>query len=389
MLQATHLFKNLALKSKFHTRSQPLLKASIMEMPAMSPTMTEGGIVEWKFKPGEAFNSGDVLLEVETDKATIDVEALDDGVMGKIVIDNGAKGIKVGSPIAVLAEEDDDLSAIDFDALLNSKKPAAAPAAKEAPKKQAPKKEAKKVETPVSTPKPVASKKSEPISADGIFSKANKNQVLYPSVASLLHQNHISEAKALEEIPATGPNGRLLKGDVLLYLNKIDKDNYIKLNKFIQKNSVLDLSNIQLRQPAVPEKKPEPVVLQLEKVVKSTSKSIDEILKDLQKQVHAPKQQQPSVFNDPIFEELISTRYAEPIFNYKFTLSQVTKAAPKTEQYDLFDDLIGASVTNNVLSTPVNDSNDLKLNISVDLGINPKQDVLNKANDFISKVNNL
>lgn len=387
MLQATHLFKNLALKSKFHTRSQPLLKASIMEMPAMSPTMTEGGIVEWKFKPGEAFNSGDVLLEVETDKATIDVEALDDGVLGKIVIDNGAKGIKVGSPIAVLAEGDDDLSAIDFDALLNSKKPAAAPA-KEAPKEEAPKKEAKKVEAPVSTPKPAA-KKSAPVSADGIFTKANKNQVLYPSVASLLHQNHISEAKALEEIPATGPNGRLLKGDVLLYLNKIDKDNYIKLNKYIQKSSVLDLSNIQLRQPAAPAKKPEPVVLQLEKVVKPTSKSFDEVLKDLQKQVHAPKQQQPSVFNDPIFEELISTRYSEPIFNYKFTLSQAANAAPKTQQYDLFDDLIGASVTNNVLSTPVAESNDLKLNVTVDLGINPKQDVLNKANDFISRVNNL
>lgn len=388
MLQATHLFKNLALKSKFHTRSQPLLKASIMEMPAMSPTMTEGGIVEWKFKPGEAFNSGDVLLEVETDKATIDVEALDDGVLGKIVIDNGAKGIKVGSPIAVLAEEDDDLSDIDFDALLNSKKPAAAPAAKEAPKKETPKKEAKKVDTPVSTPKPAA-KKSEPVSADGIFSKANKNQVLYPSVASLLHQNHISEAKALEDIPATGPNGRLLKGDVLLYLNKIDKDSYIKLNKYIQKSSVLDLSNIQLKQPAALAKKPEPVVLHLEKVVKPASKSFDEVLKDLQKQVHAPKQQKPSVFNDPIFEELISTRYAQPIFNYKFTLSQAAKAAPKIHQYDLFDDLIGASVTNTVLSTPVAESNDLKLNVTVDLGINPKQDVLDKANDFISRVNNL
>ncbi|KAL6950693.1 hypothetical protein ACO0OE_001180 [Hanseniaspora uvarum] len=389
MLQATHLLKNLALKSNFHTRAQPLLKASIMEMPAMSPTMTEGGIVEWKFKPGEAFSSGDVLLEVETDKATIDVEALDDGVMGKIVIDNGAKNIKVGSPIAVLAEEDDDLSALDFDAILSSKKSAAAPAAKEAPaKEEAPvKKEApaKKVSSPV------AEKKSEPISADGIFTKANKKQVLYPSVSSLLHSNNISEAKALEEIPASGPNGRLLKGDVLLYLNKIDKNNYIKLNKFIKKNSVLDLSNIQLRQPVVTEKKPAPlpVVLQLEKVVKPTTKSISEILKELQKEVHAPKQQQPSVFNDPIFEELISTRYSEPIFNYKFTLAQVTKAAPKTQQYDLFDELIGAPLANNVVSTPANESNDLKLNVVVDLGFNPKQDVLNKANDFISKVNNL
>lgn len=52
----------------------------------MSPTMTEGGIASWKFKPGEAFSAGDVLLEIETDKATIDVEAQDDGVMGKILV---------------------------------------------------------------------------------------------------------------------------------------------------------------------------------------------------------------------------------------------------------------------------------------------------------------
>lgn len=389
MLQATHLFKSLAAKSHFHTRAQPLLKASIMEMPAMSPTMTEGGIVEWKFKAGEAFSSGDVLLEVETDKATIDVEALDDGVLGKIVVDNGAKGIKVGSPIAVLAEEDDDLSALDFDALLNSKK--SAPAAPEPKKEEAPKKTAPVAEKKVEAPAPKKAA-AAPVSADGIFTKANKNQVLYPSVASLLHSNHISEAKALEEIPATGPNGRLLKGDVLLYLNKIDKDNYIKLNQFIKKNSVLDLSNIQIRQPVVAEKKPEPVpvVLQLEKVVKPNTKPISEILKQLQKEVHAPKQQQPSVFNDPLFEDLISTRYAEPIFNYKFTLAQATKAAaPKTQQYDLFDDLIGAPSVNNVVAAQATESNDLKLNVLVDLGVNPKQDVLNKANEFISKVNNL
>lgn len=55
-------------------------------MPAMSPTMTEGGIAEWKKKEGDSFSAGDVLVEIETDKATIDVEAQDDGVLAKIIV---------------------------------------------------------------------------------------------------------------------------------------------------------------------------------------------------------------------------------------------------------------------------------------------------------------
>ncbi|KAG6888983.1 hypothetical protein C0995_004622 [Termitomyces sp. Mi166 len=83
---------------------------SRFNMPAMSPTMSEGGIAAWKKKEGEAFASGDVLLEIETDKATIDVEAQDDGILAKIIAQDGAKGVQVGAPIAILAEEGDDLS---------------------------------------------------------------------------------------------------------------------------------------------------------------------------------------------------------------------------------------------------------------------------------------
>jgi pyruvate dehydrogenase E2 component (dihydrolipoamide acetyltransferase) len=79
-------------------------------MPAMSPTMTEGGIAEWKKKEGDSFSAGDVLVEIETDKATIDVEAQEDGILAKIISQDGAKGVQVGATIAVLAEEGDDLS---------------------------------------------------------------------------------------------------------------------------------------------------------------------------------------------------------------------------------------------------------------------------------------
>ncbi|EGU11786.1 Pyruvate dehydrogenase X component [Rhodotorula toruloides ATCC 204091] len=83
-------------------------------MPAMSPTMTEGSISEWKVKEGEAYTAGAVLLSIETDKATIDVEAQDDGVMGKILVGDGAAGVQVGKLIAILAEEGDDLANIEI-----------------------------------------------------------------------------------------------------------------------------------------------------------------------------------------------------------------------------------------------------------------------------------
>jgi len=75
--------------------------------------MTEGGIASWKKKEGEAFTAGDVLLEIETDKATMDVEAQDDGVLGKILVQDGSKGIQVGTTIAILGEEGDDFSGAD------------------------------------------------------------------------------------------------------------------------------------------------------------------------------------------------------------------------------------------------------------------------------------
>jgi len=82
-------------------------------MPAMSPTMTDGGIASWKKEEGDSFSAGEVLLEVETDKATIDVEAQDDGVLAKIIVGEGAKHITVGSPIAIIAEVGDDIAMAD------------------------------------------------------------------------------------------------------------------------------------------------------------------------------------------------------------------------------------------------------------------------------------
>src|SRR5438132_4434956 len=82
-------------------------------MPALSPTMTEGNVTKWLKKEGDEVHSGDVLAEIETDKATMEFEAVDDGRLGRILVPEGAQGIKVNQPIAVLLGEDEDASALD------------------------------------------------------------------------------------------------------------------------------------------------------------------------------------------------------------------------------------------------------------------------------------
>ena len=94
-------------------------------MPALSPTMTEGTLSRWLKKEGEDVRAGDVIAEIETDKATMEVEAVDEGVLGKILVADGTEGVKVNEPIAILVEQGEAV-------------PTAAPAAAPAPAKPAP-----------------------------------------------------------------------------------------------------------------------------------------------------------------------------------------------------------------------------------------------------------
>ena len=104
--------------------------------------MTEGNIATWKLKEGDKFAAGDVLLEIETDKATMDVEAQEDGFLMKIMQGDGSKGVAVGTRIAVIAEEGDDVSTLEIPA--DGPKPQVAEA---------------------STPEPPAAAESQPTSA--------------------------------------------------------------------------------------------------------------------------------------------------------------------------------------------------------------------------------
>ncbi|MBM3099056.1 pyruvate dehydrogenase complex E1 component subunit beta [Gluconobacter cerinus] len=87
--------------------------ASLILMPALSPTMTEGTIARWLRQPGDVVKSGDVIAEIETDKATMEVEAVDDGVFGKVLVPEGSESVAVNTPIAVLLEDGEDVAAAE------------------------------------------------------------------------------------------------------------------------------------------------------------------------------------------------------------------------------------------------------------------------------------
>jgi len=104
-----------------------------VSMPALSPTMTEGKLAKWLKKEGDVVKSGDVLAEIETDKATMEVEAVDEGVLAKIVVPEGAENVPVNAVIAVLAEEGEDVAVVAASGGTAAPTPAAAAVATAAP----------------------------------------------------------------------------------------------------------------------------------------------------------------------------------------------------------------------------------------------------------------
>ncbi|MBL4917670.1 pyruvate dehydrogenase complex dihydrolipoamide acetyltransferase [Szabonella alba] len=158
-------------------------------MPALSPTMEEGTLAKWLVKEGDEVKSGQILAEIETDKATMEFEAVDEGVIGKILVSEGTAGVKVNDPIAVLLEEGEDASAAE-----------AAPAAKSAPE-EAPKSEAPKAET----------KKTGDAKPASPAPKAAGARVFASPLA-----RRIAAEKGLDlsQITGSGPHGRIVKADL-------------------------------------------------------------------------------------------------------------------------------------------------------------------------------
>src|SRR5687767_10580369 len=117
-------------------------------MPALSPTMEEGNLAKWLVKEGDKVTSGDVIAEIETDKATMEVEAVDEGTVARIVVPAGTEGVKVNALIAILAGEGEDVAAA------GKGDGGAAPAKAEAPKEE------KKAEVAPEAPKTEAAPKA-------------------------------------------------------------------------------------------------------------------------------------------------------------------------------------------------------------------------------------
>ncbi|KAG9026716.1 hypothetical protein FRB95_008522, partial [Tulasnella sp. JGI-2019a] len=177
-------------------------------MPAMSPTMTEGGIANWKKKEGEAFATGDILLEIETDKATMDVEAQDDGIMGKIITPDGSKGVPVGRIIALLAEEGDDISNLEVpseDAAASSSSKPASPSPSPSPPSG-----------PKSSEPPQAP--TQPEQSEHAHAHPHSKKPLFPSVVRLLQDHNLSADVDSLGIKGTGIRGMITKGDILAHL---------------------------------------------------------------------------------------------------------------------------------------------------------------------------
>jgi pyruvate dehydrogenase E2 component (dihydrolipoamide acetyltransferase) len=166
-------------------------------MPALSPTMTEGNLARWLKKEGDAVKAGDVIAEIETDKATMEVEAVEEGKIGKILVAEGSQGVKVNDVIAVLLEEGEsagDIKANDSKGgAAPAPKPAAAPAKADAPKAEAAK------------PAPAAAPQAAATPASG------GARVFASPLAKRLAQQHGLD---LSRVIGSGPHGRVVKSDV-------------------------------------------------------------------------------------------------------------------------------------------------------------------------------
>jgi pyruvate dehydrogenase E2 component (dihydrolipoamide acetyltransferase) len=167
-------------------------------MPALSPTMTEGNLAKWHKKAGDAVKSGDILAEIETDKATMEVEAVDEGILGKILVAEGSEGVKVNEIIALLLEDGEDAASLDKVSAIGGTSAATAQ-----PEHHS------NVVAPTAAP------------AAAIVTAANDVPQGARLFVSPLAKRLAAEAGlALAGITGTGPHGRVVKADVLAALQQ-------------------------------------------------------------------------------------------------------------------------------------------------------------------------
>ncbi|MGY9054987.1 MAG: 2-oxo acid dehydrogenase subunit E2 [Alphaproteobacteria bacterium] len=151
-------------------------------MPALSPTMEEGNLVKWLVKEGDTVKPGDILAEIETDKATMEFEAIDDGVVGRILVAEGSEGIAVNAPIAVLLEVGEDVSAMDS--------------------------------APAVSATPVAAASAEPVASAAAAAPMTNGSAGSAKATPLARRMAAQAGIDMGALTPTGPSGKIVKADV-------------------------------------------------------------------------------------------------------------------------------------------------------------------------------
>ncbi len=176
-----------------------------IKMPALSPTMEEGTLAKWLVKPGDKVEAGDIMAEIETDKATMEFEAVDEGTLASIAVEEGSEGVKVGTVIAMLAEEGEDVDE------------AAQAAPESAESEQPASKDDKggKAEPAKAVPRKDAEPARAPAKSEGQVPPAPTDDSGERIIASPLARR-IAEQKGIDltSVTGSGPNGRIVKADV-------------------------------------------------------------------------------------------------------------------------------------------------------------------------------
>ena len=175
----------------------PTAMPTPIKMPALSPTMEEGTLAKWLVKVGDKVSAGDIMAEIETDKATMEFEAVDEGVIADIAVAEGTEGVKVGTVIATLAGEGEDAADV---------KPAPTAKAEEPAKEKEPVR-AEPAETPSSSSAPTTEKKNSASTSSG---RTGDRVVASPLAKRIAADKDID----LASIKGSGPHGRIIRADV-------------------------------------------------------------------------------------------------------------------------------------------------------------------------------
>ncbi|KAJ2546014.1 pyruvate dehydrogenase complex dihydrolipoamide acetyltransferase component (E2), partial [Coemansia sp. RSA 1933] len=184
---------------KYSTKSYP--DHQLIGMPALSPTMTQGNVGQWQKSVGDKIEPGDVLVEIETDKAQMDFEFQDEGYLAKILAPTGTKDLAIDAPVAIIVENESDVAAFADYSADQATSAAAAPAAQES---TAAPTEAKTVASTPAAPK----KEQEAPSSDGqrIFAS--------PMAKTIAKEKNVD----LAQVKGSGPRGRIVKSDVEAFI---------------------------------------------------------------------------------------------------------------------------------------------------------------------------